>query len=123
MTLELEIKEVLGDSDRLVISTELVFGDLLWGLSSSAEVMALDQAVLLNAVDSRRQLVVERIRGEIRYWVTSDRAPDALDPETDLGTLASVRDVGAFCREFVLGDGPLSACVTPRTSKRLKRDP
>ena len=88
-------------SEGINISTIPTFGDLLWDENMGLpHIRSLDPAVVLDAVSSHR-IVMQRVRGEIRYWCTTDRNPYSKAIKTELGIVSAVDDARSLCQEFL----------------------
>ena len=67
--------------ERYAISTAVSFAT--WrrdGDASIGEIMGRDPVVVVDARASQRQVVLQRIRGEIRYWLTVNSDPLTFRP-------------------------------------------
>jgi hypothetical protein len=115
-----ELKTALvGWSLLYAIETWESFGDLLWDNDTTfSEVQQLDRVVVVDSLTSQRRIVFQRIRGEIRFWLSTDRDPYNNLSESSLGVLASSTAAAALCDEFVRTGTPLASLVTPRTWHR-----
>lgn len=108
-SLETRLRQGLSrEVDRSVkLSTTPLFLDLAWDSDLTGDdLKALEPAVVVDAVHSSKQLVFQIIRGELRYWLTTDRSPAALasTAETQLGVAPSLDYAIALCREFIVGE-------------------
>jgi len=113
--LEGELVKALG-IPAVEISTVPWFADVAWDADMTMdEVRGLDPAVILD--HGWRRIVVQRIRGELRYCLVTDFRPEivnAIDDCAELGWVESFSDAVALCREHLLGDRPPSALSTRR---------
>lgn len=118
--LEHELKTALpGWSLHYAIEARESFADLAWDADLFlAEIKLLDRVVFVDGLASPRRAVFQRIRGEIRFWLTTDRDPYNNLSESSLGVLASSTAAAALCDEFVRTGTPLASLVTPRTWHR-----
>jgi len=84
-----------------VFSLGASFGDFCWDADMTLEeIMASDPVVIIDVASGPRRMVVQRLRGELRYWITEDRDPRSSHPRAgELGTLADVDDVVSLCAE------------------------
>lgn len=123
-TLKLDLEAELRDrlAGRHVISTVPLFGDLLWDADGLLEeYIAMPAAVVIDAVQGPQRVVVQRVRGELRYWITTNRDPARTDSANELGVLATVEHLVGLCDEF-LGHAVLPAGLkTPRRSGGIER--
>ena len=121
--LESELRGRLDSSGtNYVWSTTICFGDFLWDAGIDfEEVKRLDVAVIVDSTRRSRRFVVQRIRGELRYWLATERDPMAMSRtgEGELGVVSSVDDAVALCTEFLDGDVRIGDLKTPRLSGGL----
>jgi hypothetical protein len=87
------------------------FSDLMWDMDlTMEEIHAFKAGVDLGCAGSTRRLVAQRIRGEIRYWLSTERDPMRMDDaEMELGVVSSVPALADLCREFLPTNTPLQA--------------
>jgi len=84
------------------------FADLVWDSDMTMEeAVNLDDAVAVDHKRSQRRIVLQRIRGQIRYWFTTDRRPEVLNSDQartvcELGWVASVNEALLLCDEFLI---------------------
>lgn len=117
--LEIELKAQL--QVHHAISTLPMFGDFLWDSDGSLdEYLVTPPAIVIDAADSPRRIVVQRVRGELRYWLTTNRDPARMDGKTELGVIATVEDLVGLCEEF-LGRAVQPADLKDRTRMRSRR--
>src|SRR5690349_12404285 len=103
MTLSEQITTALrATTGAYVFSEDLCFGDLLWDVPTAEDVFKLEPALFIDAASGWRRVVIQRVAGEIRYWATEDRRPEA-DANHELGALPSVEAAAAFCDDFLGG--------------------
>ena len=96
-----EMRSTLGGD--FAISPVSGFADLLWDMRIE-EVLAIEPGVIVDSKETPRRIVLLPVRGEIRYWLTTDR--DAMREETalqEIGIVAAT-DAIALCREFLATD-------------------
>ena len=106
-------------ASNFVLSSERTFLDLTWDADMTLEeLLALDPAVVVDAIENRRRVVVQRIRGQLRYWLTEDRLHDGSAASSELGTLFSVEDVYVLCKEFLVDGVDAARLQTPRICGR-----
>ena len=118
MSLERELSTRLeSTSGRYSISTLASFADFNWdGDATIDEVMSRDAVVVIDGTEDERRVVIQRIRGELRYWLTTERDPYAAsrDGENELGILASLDHAVELCRESLDCTTPVAGLQTPR---------
>lgn len=98
-----ELVRHIGE-DTVAISTVPMFGDLVWDADmTSAEAQQLDPAVVIDVRATERRIVLQRIRGQIRYWLATDRRVEHLyqDAQTESGWVQTIDDALALCREHL----------------------
>lgn len=104
-----------GLEEHTTITLEVAFADLLWdGDMTIDEAFALDPVVVLDALDSYRRLVIQRVRGQLRYWLASDRRPSELKYD-ELGWLDSFDSACLLIEELLFTDTPAHELKTPRS--------
>lgn len=89
---------------EVAISTVPMFGDLVWDVDmTSGEARQLDPAIVIDSRLTQRRIVLQRIRGQIRYWLATERRIERLyrDAQTELGWVSTVEDALALCREHL----------------------
>lgn len=105
--LESELRESLGEwATRHTISSMSAFLDLAWDSNMRFDEMdALDSAVVVDSKTNQRRAVVQRIRGELRYWLASSRDPIELtnSGQVEFGVVATIDDLARLCDEFLGG--------------------
>jgi hypothetical protein len=95
----------------------ITFGDFLWDADASrAEVLERDWALIIDASAGTQRIAIQRIRGQIRYWLIVDRDPYANSDQCELGWVASLADAAALCNELLSGAMSVAALKTPRFS-------
>lgn len=120
LSLENELRRRLPAGQT--ISTIPLFGDFLWDADGSLEeYLALPAAVVVDAPQSSRRIVVQRVRGELRYWITTNPDPAQPDGENELGVIATVDDLLTLCDEFLEKRVRPSDLKTPRWSRGEQR--
>lgn len=121
--LEAELKTLLHEGgERYPVSTIACFLDLIWDANFAMdELLAMDRPVIVEAVGGPRRLVLQRVRGELRYWLTSNREPMAKTIENELGTVASLADAVALCEEFLNSETRPGDLTTPRLVGGVQR--
>lgn len=110
---------VPGWKESYVVSTTPCFSDLIWDADMSLEeVKTLDSAVIIDAIKGPRRLVVQRIRGELRYWLATHRDPMPMTNlgEGELGTVPSLKEVATLCDEFLVKELPIKDLGTVRST-------
>ncbi|MGE0550414.1 MAG: hypothetical protein AB7R00_25340 [Kofleriaceae bacterium] len=116
--LESELKRLLFKSLQMYrFSSSLDFEDLVWDLDLDRDERSrLDPPVIVNAVIGPRQIVLQLVRGQVRYWLTSERDPlaQAYTADTEIGVVKNAEDAAALCAEFLNSDVPPCDLVTPR---------
>lgn len=118
--LERALRGALGE--KSLVSTTVSFADLIWdGNVPTAEIVSLDPAVVLDAISSPRRIVLQHVRGEIRYWLTSQRDPYLASRSSDgeLGVVPSLSDAITLCEEFLVEKHPIESLRTPRVARRF----
>jgi hypothetical protein len=106
--------DVLLD-DRFALQPIATFLDLIWDNDwTSAELLAVDPGMMIDARHNQRRIVVVPMRGELRYWLSTEREPMRMGlAETELGVVA-VDELASLCREFLESDMLPGALQTPR---------
>jgi hypothetical protein len=114
--LELELEPLLRARGTLyVLERTLMFGDLAWDADATfQEILHRDWALIVDAVMASQRIVLQRIRGQIRYWLTANRDPRVYCDERELGWVNSLDDAGALCNELLNGESTVRALKTPR---------
>lgn len=108
--------------DRYSISTTISFADLLWDPDMHLEeIETLDRVAIIDSKERPRRLVVQRVRGELRYWLTTDRDPMSRSDEGELGVVASVEDAVSLCCEFLDSEARIDNLRTPRFAGGIRR--
>lgn len=125
-TLEEELRarfKIMGN--RCMVTTTDCFLDFLWdpGMEFD-ELSKLDRPVVVDSLGGPRRIVVQRVRGELRYWLATDRDPMVMSRtgEGELGVVGSVDDVVSLCSEFLDSDIRIVELVTPRRRGAKDRD-
>jgi hypothetical protein len=121
--LEAELRDGLAQTEiQYELQTTICFGDLIWDADfTMAELLAPDNAVILDSRENMRRIVLQRIRGEIRYWLTMDRTPGAYSADSELGKVGSLDDAIVLCMEFLGGASDVLSLRTPRIVGGAKR--
>lgn len=119
-TLELELRQLLDDVPSFRISTFPVFLDLIWDEDmSDSEYSGLDAAVVVDAPTGFRRAVFQRVRNEIRYYLTTNSSPQG-EHKSDVGTVDVPEQAVALCREFLVDMVEPGDLVSPRVSLRFR---
>jgi hypothetical protein len=107
----------LSNIGEVALSSALLFGDFTWERDFTMdEVRSLEPAVCVDSTKSSRSAVFQRMRGEIRYWLTTDRDPycDYDSTERELGAVKTLDDAVTLCEEFVVQERHVADLQTPR---------
>ena len=107
-----DIRDVAGQLDSsYTVATTPGFIDLSWDPDlTREEILSYEPGVDITCAGSTRRLVAQRIRGELRYWLSTERDPMRMDDaQMELGVVASVSTLAALCREFLPASTPLQA--------------
>src|SRR5262245_29130876 len=115
--LESELKAGLaGWRTRFAIWTTPCFGDFLWDEMTFEEVQALDPAVFVDALVGPRRIVLQRVRGEVRYWLATERDPVKMSKrgKGELGVVDSVSRAVLLCDEFLSAEVQIEDLLTER---------
>ena len=108
------------NNERYSISTAASFADFVWDEDLRfQEILSLDPVVIVDAKLSSRRIVLQRIRGELRYWLTTDRDPHSYANSgsksgNELGTVESIEAAVQLCEEFLNTEVPISELKTAR---------
>ena len=115
-TLEGELKTLFADSgDTFSTKGYPPFLDFLWDCQLTRdEYVTLEGSVVVDELDGPRTAVFERIRGEIRYWIATDR-DSTHDRECEIGVLASAEAAVSLCREFLSERRAIRRLASPRS--------
>lgn len=123
--LEDELRDQTGAIvSRWTISTTDLFLDFLWDSGMEIEeVNGLDRPVVVDSLSGPRRIVVQRVRGELRYWLATARDPMVLSMtgEDELGVVASVADLVSLCSEFLDSELRIADLTTRRTIGSARR--
>ena len=95
-----------------LVSTHPVMQDLLWGCNTEAERAASGVSIFVEKSGSRRRIVLMDVRGELRYWATTDKDPFA-SSRSSLGVVESFQGAVLFCHEFVARDVSIDHLTAP----------
>lgn len=109
---------------RYAMSTLASFADFNWdGDATVDEVMSRDAVVVIDGIENERRVVIQHVRGELRYWLTTERDPYAASRRGDneLGVVATLDDAVELCREFVEGMVAPAELQTPRLVRGQQR--
>ena len=103
-----------GLAADLSVSSTYVFGDLLWDPDSSfAEVEKLGGAACVERTQSPRRVVLMLVRGEIRFWLTTNSDPYASGAASGMGILPSVSAAINLCDQFIGRDVSIEQLTNP----------
>ncbi len=77
--------------------------DLLWDADLSVPEIEASRCIQVDSRKDARRVIIQVTRGEIRYWLTTNREPgDHASPVLlEHGILATMDDAGRLCREFL----------------------
>lgn len=81
------------------------------------EVRSLEPAVILDSINTGRRFLVQRIRNQLWYWLTTERDPYVFDRrgEAEIGTIDTVERAAQLCKEFVCSELLPAELTTIRT--------
>lgn len=111
--------------EPFAISTMPCFLDFVWDADMMFNEMdALDSAVVIDAVNGPRRVVVQRIRGELRYWLATHRDPMTMTNlgKDELGIVSSIADLATLCHEFLNMNVPIRELRSARLAVHLSGD-
>lgn len=95
-----------------LVSIQPVMVDLLWGCNTTEEREAAAVSIFVEKIGSRRRIVLMTVKGEIRYWATTDKDP-FVSSRSSLGVVASFEGAVRFCHEFVARDLSIDHLTAP----------
>lgn len=106
------LSDALGS--RASVSATYLFGDLLWDEDMTAgECERIGGSVRVDAPKSSRAIFLMLVRGEIRYWLTTDRDPYAACSTSGMGVAPSFDAALVLCDEFIDRGLAVDSLTTP----------
>lgn len=87
-----------------LFTTLPTFADFMWDSDMSwEEAVQNGPAVVIDGENTQRRIVLQCIRGQIRYWCATDRRPERLNADAvdELGWVDSFDDAVNLCHEFL----------------------
>jgi hypothetical protein len=101
---------------------EAVIGHFIWPGDDLPvrERLSMDKAVVIESADKTRQIILQRLMGQIRYWIQIGELESLRrgGGETEVGRLATPEDAVSLCEEFFRQPGSIGELTTPRLAGR-----
>lgn len=98
---------------RCLVSSGPVMADLMWdqGITAS-DWRTAGFSVRVEAASSTRLVVLMAVRGELRFWATTDKDPRATYFIAGMGVLPSFDTAVQLCTEFIADNVPVEHLTT-----------
>jgi hypothetical protein len=116
-SLELEFKTALPSWTRFELTLVQSVADFIRTPDFTLEeLMSLDPGIQLDSRVTPRQLIIQRVRNVLNYYISTHREPLEFDRlgQAEFGTLESVALAASLCEEFLDTNTPLSQLTTLR---------